>query len=198
MTWPREAKPGPDDDGPLPRRRGPQCVAHGKPVEPQTAASIRGHLPGPLDSQHLALAMLLSVTASLLVGRFHQQRKNENRAAGVFAGTALWPILVILIVVCRVLGNPLPPPARSVHPGRARSTAIHRDPGRRHGSPSAATPSTQRQRQGSSHDEQQLDRQHTVKIMNASPDTVKLRDHRFGDRAHSGWQVVTGRNWRQP
>jgi hypothetical protein len=58
-------------------------------------------LPGPLDREYLTLAVLLSVTASLLVGRFHEQRKNKNRAAGVFAGTALWPIVAILVVLSR-------------------------------------------------------------------------------------------------
>ncbi|MEV4283572.1 hypothetical protein [Actinoplanes xinjiangensis] len=47
------------------------------------------------------MAVLLGAIASALVGRFHQDHGHEKRAAGVFVGIALWPLIVILAVLSR-------------------------------------------------------------------------------------------------
>jgi hypothetical protein len=60
-------------------------------------------LPGPLGQQQLAVGVLLGATVSALVGRIHQDRGHEKQAAGAFAGIAVWPPVVILIVLSRFL-----------------------------------------------------------------------------------------------
>lgn len=57
-------------------------------------------LPDRIEDQYPIVVALLGVTASLLVGRLHQRRGRERRAAGVYAGTAIWPIVTGLGFVC--------------------------------------------------------------------------------------------------